>query len=83
MDSEAKFHRILLKISGEALMGDEPYGIDSETVNRVAFESPRFTVWACRFASSSAAAISFAEYPAPPPEWNAPAPIMSACWRPS
>ena len=38
MDSEAKFHRILLKISGEALMGDEPYGIDSETVNRVAFD---------------------------------------------
>lgn len=31
-----KYHRILLKVSGEALMGDEPYGIDSETVNRIA-----------------------------------------------
>ena len=31
-----KFHRILLKVSGEALMGDDSYGIDSETVNRIA-----------------------------------------------
>ena len=36
MGPATNFHRILLKISGEALMGDEPYGIDSETVNRVA-----------------------------------------------
>jgi len=36
MNPKRKFHRILLKISGEALMGDEPYGIDSETVNRIA-----------------------------------------------
>ncbi len=36
MDPGNKFHRILLKISGEALMGDEPYGIDSETVGRIA-----------------------------------------------
>ena len=36
MNSGRKFHRILLKISGEALMGDEPYGIDGETVNRIA-----------------------------------------------
>ena len=36
MSPGRKFHRILLKISGEALMGDEPYGIDSETVNRIA-----------------------------------------------
>ena len=32
----SKFRRILLKISGEALMGDENYGIDSETVDRIA-----------------------------------------------
>jgi uridylate kinase len=32
----SKFRRILLKISGEALMGDEKYGIDSETVDRIA-----------------------------------------------
>lgn len=31
-----KFQRILLKVSGEALMGDNDYGIDSDTVNRIA-----------------------------------------------
>ena len=38
MDLGNKFHRILLKISGEALMGDEPYGIDSDTVERIAVD---------------------------------------------
>jgi uridylate kinase len=31
-----KYRRILLKVSGEALMGDQPYGIDVETVDRIA-----------------------------------------------
>lgn len=33
-----RFHRILLKLSGEALMGDSPFGIDPETVARMAGE---------------------------------------------
>lgn len=32
------FKRILLKLSGEALMGDGDFGIDPETVNRIAAE---------------------------------------------
>jgi uridylate kinase len=32
------FHRILLKLSGEALMGPGQFGIDPETVNRMASE---------------------------------------------
>nr|WP_294850114.1 UMP kinase [uncultured Sphingomonas sp.] len=32
------YHRILLKLSGEALMGDSPFGIDPETVARMAAE---------------------------------------------
>lgn len=32
------FHRILLKLSGEALMGDRQFGIDPETVGRMAAE---------------------------------------------
>ena len=36
MTTENKYQRILLKVSGEALMGEEPYGIDSDTVNRIA-----------------------------------------------
>jgi uridylate kinase len=35
---EPKFKRILLKISGEALMGDAGYGIDPKVISRVAQE---------------------------------------------
>ena len=38
MDSQRKFKRVLLKISGEALMGDGAYGIDVGTVDRIAGE---------------------------------------------
>ena len=34
----AKYRRILLKLSGEALMGDRPYGLDSGVVRRIAEE---------------------------------------------
>ncbi len=34
--SNARFKRVLLKISGEALMGPGDYGIDADTVNRIA-----------------------------------------------
>ena len=33
-----KYKRILLKLSGEALMGEQPYGIDADTVNYMADE---------------------------------------------
>lgn len=33
-----KYKRILLKLSGEALMGSQPYGQDLETINRIADE---------------------------------------------
>ena len=36
--SKLKFRRILLKLSGEALMGREDYGIDPEVIRRIAHE---------------------------------------------
>jgi len=33
-----KYHRILLKLSGEALMGNRQFGIDPETIHRYALE---------------------------------------------
>ena len=36
MSAPLKFRRVLLKISGEALMGDGTYGIDNGTVDRIA-----------------------------------------------
>lgn len=34
--ADAAYRRVLLKLSGEALMGDAPYGIDADTVSRIA-----------------------------------------------
>lgn len=36
--SQVKYRRILLKISGEALMGTHEYGLDPETIKRIASE---------------------------------------------
>ena len=36
--SKLAYRRILLKLSGEALMGDEDYGIDPKIINRLARE---------------------------------------------
>ena len=36
VDTPPKYARVLLKISGEALMGGQPFGIDIETVERIA-----------------------------------------------
>ena len=37
-NSPVKYKRILLKLSGEALMGEEDYGIDPKVINRIAAE---------------------------------------------
>ena len=38
MSTEVKYQRILLKLSGEALMGEGDFGIDTQVLNRVAGE---------------------------------------------
>lgn len=40
-DKSPRYKRVLLKISGEALMGDQAYGIDNDAVRRVAQEITR------------------------------------------
>ena len=37
-DKQPKYRRILLKLSGEALMGDEDFGIDPKVLDRMALE---------------------------------------------
>src|SRR5256885_16825790 len=38
MTPTAKYKRILLKLSGEALMGDDPFGINRPTIERIVGE---------------------------------------------
>jgi uridylate kinase len=56
--------RILLKLSGEALMGDDAYGINRATIVRMVREVQEVTSWAWRWPWSSAAATSSAAWPA-------------------
>lgn len=37
-ESQPKYKRVLLKLSGEALMGDHDFGIDPKVLNRIALE---------------------------------------------
>ncbi len=38
MTTSPKYKRVLLKLSGEALMGDQDFGLDTSTVDRIAAE---------------------------------------------
>jgi uridylate kinase len=38
MPTDPKYRRVLLKLSGEALMGEQGHGIDPETISRIAAE---------------------------------------------
>ncbi|MYK58649.1 MAG: UMP kinase, partial [Rhodospirillaceae bacterium] len=38
MKDEPKYRRVLLKLSGEALMGGRSFGLDPETLERIATE---------------------------------------------
>ena len=55
------YSRVLIKLSGEALMGELTYGTDPERVQEIAEEIARFSVVASRWRSSSGAAISIAD----------------------
>ena len=44
----ATFKRILLKLSGEALMGDDAFGINKDTIRRMASEVVEITKMAYR-----------------------------------
>jgi uridylate kinase len=49
----AKYGRVLLKLSGEALMGDQGFGIEPQIVQRLASEIQDIHNWVSKLASSS------------------------------
>ena len=79
--SAPSYTRILLKLSGEALMGDQTYGIDPAVATRIAAGHRRDP--GARRAdrrSSSAAATSSAASPPARAAWTARPPTTWACW---
>ena len=77
------FRRVLLKLSGEALMGDHDYGTDPKTVEGIAREIVDVQAEGSSWRSSSAAATSTAASPPRPRGWTAPPPTTPACSRSS
>lgn len=65
MTAKPLYRRVLLKASGEALMGDQHFGIDVSVVDRIASDIAESGRPVSRSASSSVAAISFAALPLP------------------
>ena len=55
-----RYRRILLKLSGEALLGERQYGVDPASARSSPARSPTSARWASRSASWSAAATSSA-----------------------
>jgi hypothetical protein len=76
----AKYQRILLKLSGEALMGDQGFGISPEMIAYVADEVRPSSNWGFNWPLWSAAAISSAALPPVLLAWSGHRPITWACW---
>ena len=51
MSKQPVYKRVLLKLSGEALMGRRDYGLDNDIVNAIATDIGDVAPWACRSAS--------------------------------
>ncbi len=76
-----RFHRILLKLSGEALMGPGQFGIDPETVASMAGEVAAAKEAGHELCLVVGAAISSAVSPARRRASTARPAIIWACWR--
>ena len=78
MTQQIKYKRVLLKLSGESLMGSDPFGINHDTIVQTVGEIAKSSKWAYKSASLSAAATSSAAYPPKQAAWTAPPPTTWA-----
>ena len=73
------YRRVLLKLSGEALMGDQGYGIDPAIVQSIASDVAAVVASGTQLAIVVGEATSSAVSRAVPPAWTAPPLITWAC----
>ena len=77
------FHRVLLKISGEALAGDKHSGLDFEVIGQVCDVIKKCLDMGVQVGLVVAAATSGgAPKTAAVARWSAAVPTTSACWLP-
>ena len=50
MTQQTKYKRVLLKLSGEALMGKDAFGINRDTIMQIVGQVKVWWTWACRWA---------------------------------
>ena len=75
---KSDFNRVLLKISGEALMADREFGLDQVTVERVSLEIKAVYDFGVGVGILSVGSI-FRVSLVPQMEWNGLQPIIWAC----
>ncbi len=80
--TQTLYKRVLLKISGEALMGDQQYGIDLNVAERVAREVSDAVNSGVEVCLVIGGGNIFRGLPLPPRAWTAPLPTIWACSRP-
>jgi uridylate kinase len=81
--SAARYGRILVKLSGEALLGDADYGIDPAMIKRVATELTEVIAMGSQVAVVLGGAISSAARTGPGAAWIVSLPTRWACWQQS
>ena len=81
-DAEPRYRRILLKVSGEVLMGDQPFGIDLNTLDAVADDIAEVVRQRRRALPGHRRRQHLPRRsPWPARAWSGPAPTTWACWR--
>jgi len=78
--STPAYKRILLKLSGEALMGDDSYGINREVIERIVAEIAEVAGMGVQVAIVIGEVISSAVLLRLRLVWTGRPPIIWACW---
>ena len=76
--STVQYRRVLLKLSGESLMGKDPFGINRDTIMQTARQIKEISDLGVEIAI--AAATFSAACPHKPAAWTGPLPTIWVCW---
>lgn len=80
--SDIRYKRVLLKLSGEALMGDGQYGIDPKVTDHLAKQVKELLAVGHEVGVVVGGGNISAAWPALPVAWSVLRPTTWACWLP-
>ncbi len=79
-NSSSDYQRILVKLSGEALMGDDSYGVNKNTIDQISQELVSVKSLGIQLAVVIGGGISLEVLPPRRPAWIVPPLIIWGCW---